>query len=649
MLKQPRSRVRCAKHGFSTASVWSNFVELSADKIFRALASPVRLRVLRALYSGSKRLSEVANLLGVSPEQLMYHLKQLKNAQLVSQVNEFYTLTDLGRRVYSLVVELEVSLRLAEHEPLVFNGKGAPIPLRLYLQALAFWIYGVDTRSRRGIRIENLLEEVSSLRSDAAPELSMLLLSLSQLIRERKTDVGRVEEVISRRYGVREKSSRALEILSETRLYDFVLLKLASAFMNPDNGVSLVYVPTPQLEHLRTLLRGETLPSEIVIRIPGDEQSAPETLGLLAVISRFLRTSIVLHAEALDDILPELERILEETVRTYPLLIIHAKSSNEFSTTTCRYLTQMINRGVPVLFSFQELVPSAGMFALEIGEDAALHLGSCTVLGPELASKSRILGKELSDLLEGLAPGIIDLFKILKRKASLWSNLIGMTSTETKIVAQITLAGAEVAYTMLSGSEEKDKHLYDYQLVERSGSLLAELKAFTEEKLAEEGVRALYTFFSPRETITLEKGAGRWVVNNISPFTLVGRSFEETLALESRLHTLVQPAPSILEIRFRELSAVQLEHTLRSLEKLGVRLFTVTKTGITYCEECGNIFGGKLPRCPRCQSVRLTPLVRVDLSYTPSTELLPGYAEEAEARGSAEHYFTHESSWLERR
>jgi predicted Zn-ribbon and HTH transcriptional regulator len=193
---------------------------------------------------------------------------------------------------------------------------------------------------------------------------------------------------------------------------------------------------------------------------------------------------------------------------------------------------------------------------------------------------------------------------------------------------------------MLNKGEKVDKHIYAHRLVEWTRGLLAELRECTEEKLAEEGIRTLYTFFSPKETITLEKSTGRWAVNNISPFILAGRSFEEALALESRLHMLVKPAPSILEVRLREVSAVQLEHALRLVEKLGVKLFTITKTGIAYCEECGNIFGGGLPRCPRCQSLRLSPLVRVDLSYVPSSELLPGYAEEAEARGSAEHYLS---------
>ncbi len=611
-----------------------------ADEVFRALASPVRLGVLRVLYSERRRLSEIANLLGVSPEQLMYHLKQLKKAQLVSQVNEFYTLTDLGRRVYSLVAELEASLKLAEREPLVLDGKGAPLPLRSYLQALASWISDVETRPRRGGGLEGILEDISSLSGDAIPESLVLLISLSRLIKERKTEVSRVEEVMRKRAGACENSSRALELLGGTRLYDFVLLRLASTYVNPDNGVSLVHVPASRLDHLRALLRGETLPSEITLEIPDGKGGAPEALSLLAAVSRFLKTSIVLHAENLDYVIPEIERFLGEVTRTHPLLIILAKSGDEYTTTAFRSLAQMINRGVPVLFGFQELAPSAGMLALEAGESTAIHLGACTVLGPELAAKSRILEREPGDLLKGLAPGIVDLFKLLRRKASLWGNLVKTGSAETRVVAQIAFAGAEVAYTMLNKGEKMDKHIYAHRLVEWTRGLLAELRECTEEKLAEGGIRTLYTFFSPKETITLEKSTGRWAVNNISPFILAGRSFEEALALESRLHMLVKPAPSILEVRLREVSAVQLEHALRLVEKLGVKLFTITKTGIAYCEECGNIFGGGLPRCPRCQSLRLSPLVRVDLSYVPSSELLPGYAEEAEARGSAEHYLS---------
>uniref|UniRef100_A0A7C1TB48 ArsR family transcriptional regulator n=1 Tax=Thermofilum pendens TaxID=2269 RepID=A0A7C1TB48_THEPE len=616
------------------------FVELSTDKIFRALASPIRLGALRALCSGNKRLSELAHMLGVSPEQLMYHLKQLKKVQLVNQVDEFYVITELGRRVYSLVAELETSLKLAEREPLVLDGKGTPVPLRLYLQALASWVYGTSARPRKAGSLESLIDEVSSSGGDIIPE-TLTLLSLSRLVREGKVDTSRVEKLLSRRLGLREKPSKALELLSETRLYDFALLKLVSTYINPDGGVSLVYVPAHRVVYLRTLLRDKALPSEIMVEIPDYRQGASETLGVLAAISRFLRASAVLRAETLDSVIPVLEKSFGEAALTYPLLIVQARSSSEFTTTALRSLTQMISRGVPVLFSFQELVPSAEMLAVETGESTVLHLGACTILMPELVAKSRILGKDARDILRGLAPGIIDLLTLLKRKASLWGSLARAILGEARLSAQVSLAGVEAAYMMMNEAEKLDRHLYAYRLVEWMRELLGELEACMEKELKGD-IHVLHTFFSPRETIAPEKGAGRWTVSNISPFTLAGRSFEEVVTLESRLHMLVSPATSILEVRLRELSAVQLEHALRSLERLGVRLFTITKTGLTYCEDCGNVFGGELPRCTRCQSVKLNPLVRADLLYTPSTELLPGYVEEAEARGSAERYFVHE-------
>lgn len=617
-------------------------MEVSVNEVFRALASPLRLKVLRTLYNERKRASEIAHLLGASSEQLMYHLKQLKKAGLVEQIDEFYTLTDLGRRVYDLAAELEVSLKLAEHEPLILDGKGSSVPLRLYLQALHFGVYGSSAHSRIVSRLESYVEEIFGMGASIVPEVLALLILLSQLFKEGVIDAGRIEEVLVRRLRSRCKSSRALELLSSTRLYDFVVLKLASVHINPDSGLSLIYVPAQHIEYLRTLLRSDILMDEVMLGISDSGQRASEALNTLLAISRFLRTSIALHAEVLEGLIPELEKILEGSVHTHPLLVIRVRGSNELTTTALRFLTRAINRGVPVLFSFQELVPSAGMLAIEVGEDITVHLGACTVLVPGLVAKSRTLGREPGDLLRGLAPGILDLFKLSKRRASLWVSLVTAGSTGVSLNAHISLAGVEDAYVAVHKIRRKDEQFYAHQLVEWAQDILGKLEELTREELAREEVHASYTFFSPRETIAPEKSAGRWGVNNISPFILAKRSFEEIIALESSLHMAVNPAPSILEVRLREVSAVQLELTLRSLEKLGVKLFTVTKTNLAYCTDCGEIFGRELPRCPRCQSVKTDHLIRADLVYAPSADLLPGYFEEAEARCSADRYFASE-------
>jgi DNA-binding transcriptional ArsR family regulator len=70
----------------------------AASELLRALASPVRLGIVRELASGGKRVHELVDALGVSQPLVSQHLRVLRTSRIVTarrQAREIeYTLTD---------------------------------------------------------------------------------------------------------------------------------------------------------------------------------------------------------------------------------------------------------------------------------------------------------------------------------------------------------------------------------------------------------------------------------------------------------------------------------------------------------------------------------------------------------------------------
>src|SRR5437867_9732057 len=89
---------------------------------FRALASDVRVEVLKRLDARRETVTDLSNLLGLSKPTLLEHLEKLQSAGLVKRVDEgrkwiYYELTDKGRKILhpervaiTLVLGLTVAL-----------------------------------------------------------------------------------------------------------------------------------------------------------------------------------------------------------------------------------------------------------------------------------------------------------------------------------------------------------------------------------------------------------------------------------------------------------------------------------------------------------------------------------------------------------
>src|SRR5437016_12764909 len=71
---------------------------------FRALASDVRVEVLKRLDARRETVTDLSNLLALSKPTLLEHLEKLQNAGLVKRMDEgrkwiYYELTDKGRKI----------------------------------------------------------------------------------------------------------------------------------------------------------------------------------------------------------------------------------------------------------------------------------------------------------------------------------------------------------------------------------------------------------------------------------------------------------------------------------------------------------------------------------------------------------------------
>src|SRR5213596_2627658 len=89
---------------------------------FRALASDVRVEVLKRLHARRETVTDLSNLLGLSKPTLLEHLEKLQSAGLVKRVDEgrkwiYYELSDKGRKILhpervaiTLVLGLAVAL-----------------------------------------------------------------------------------------------------------------------------------------------------------------------------------------------------------------------------------------------------------------------------------------------------------------------------------------------------------------------------------------------------------------------------------------------------------------------------------------------------------------------------------------------------------
>src|SRR3989337_4032740 len=110
--------------GASTGAMMPGPTKITLDQAsFKALASDVRVGILKVLDERRQTVTDLSNLMGLSKPTLLDHLEKLQNAGLVKRIDEgrkwiYYELTDKGKKILhpervSIVVALSSAAALA--------------------------------------------------------------------------------------------------------------------------------------------------------------------------------------------------------------------------------------------------------------------------------------------------------------------------------------------------------------------------------------------------------------------------------------------------------------------------------------------------------------------------------------------------------
>jgi DNA-binding transcriptional ArsR family regulator len=90
-----------------------------AASLFRILASPTRLAILRTLQAGEQRITDLAALLGGSQANISVHLTKLKQAGLITSRTQ-------GRAVYYRLTQPELGALLQAAGQLLYPAGQQP-------------------------------------------------------------------------------------------------------------------------------------------------------------------------------------------------------------------------------------------------------------------------------------------------------------------------------------------------------------------------------------------------------------------------------------------------------------------------------------------------------------------------------------------
>ena len=588
--------------------------------VLRAIANPIRVELLKALAGEGKRLSGLAQELGVGPEHLAYHLRLLRGAGLVTQVHDLYMLTQRGRKVLELLLELESWVRFEEEEPLVVSETGTLRPLRDYLSDEAANLLpprGRVTKVRRAKIVVEVLNEVSH-HGLLVPAHYASAALISRAYRE-----GYCREGESSRdmgvWGDLSGSTGALKLLRESGLEDFALLRLVNFYISPNSGLLSLYIPSYDIDLLGRVVGGEAAPKEIIVRAGTEEESTGGAfIGKVLPFLRSTFVSIVTPPSLFANLFKrEGEGAASAlTLHSKLLLVLPIYRPDDIEGNLSYLLAKVLNRGGAVLFASQTTVPSSQLLTVDISDKVQAHLGACVISVHQVVQKARKLEKTPWEVLGKIFPRVADLFARLRKAASFsLSRMAEIPPEEVSFRAQVSLVGVEEGFSAWEGVG-RDSDEYAYRLaswinelanffreeagktVEDSDNLVVDLALFTPPVIAE-----LSSFWKSSEKL-----------NPLSPFNREA-PFEELLFLESVLTRRLGKSLSVLELKSESISAVELAEKASAVLRSGVRLFTFTITGLKKCRVCGYLFGKAALRCPRCQSTLVGSLVREGLLY----------------------------------
>src|SRR5437773_7305453 len=112
------------------------------QECFKALASDVRVGILKRLDVRRETVTDLSNLIALSKPTLLEHLEKLQNAGLVKRVDEgrkwiYYELTDKGRKILH-PERVAITLALGAAAGLAMIGAGYVLSASVLMPARGF-------------------------------------------------------------------------------------------------------------------------------------------------------------------------------------------------------------------------------------------------------------------------------------------------------------------------------------------------------------------------------------------------------------------------------------------------------------------------------------------------------------------------------
>ncbi|MGB9709227.1 ArsR family transcriptional regulator [Infirmifilum uzonense] len=598
--------------------------------ILSAVANPHRIMILEFLEQNPRRYGEIAEALGVTQAALAHHLKKLEAAGLVEHKNEVYKTTSLGRKILYLIKNMDV---ISAQDVQVYTTYGFSVPLEEYLDL----ILSSSTVSCRKRLLSEVVKEVKeAIGSDEGVPQSTVN-SMAEVYAARLRCPLKLQGNVLGLMG-REITEQAVSILSEAGLWDLVRSNLILFDSEWERGASSIFLPSPNSEQLKKILKNAELFSEIVLKI------SPETGGEINyLLDLLLAASPSGSATLLMDISQtgELTGSILSTIETrLPLgnIILVFKGWEHVSEKMILLLTRLINSGLQVVFSSGNIFPSGRLYAFKDDDTPTIHFGAASFNMPFVLDRKRVL----SDPRDFIAAAFSPLERIVssyKKLAMRITRVIELDlSREPSYTFHLTFAGLEAGLLLhmpVFSQTFDDPKSYKRLVLSYASELLEE----TINHSTADDVPIFSTFYTPVPYLSFltafhYKHNNHLNINPLSPFSFNRklRTAENLLELESSLQGILRDSISILDIRTVSLTGTRLKEIFMLAQRKGLKQFTITLTGLYVCNTCGHVIPSRASRCPRCYSRDLSGMVKPQLFYVKRERLDKWTLEEVDNR-----------------
>lgn len=602
------------------------------SNILLAVANPYRIMILELLEKQSRRYGEIAASLGVTQAALAHHLKKLEAAKLVEHKNEVYIITSLGKKILSLLQNLDLA---KVQEAQVVTPYGFSIPFKDYLD-LIFLKSSFSQACRK--KLEGLISrEIRELESNYDSIPQEILDVMIEALAVKNGCQGRVSNRLFGDKGY-PLTDQALEFLTASGIYDLVRGNYILFDSGVGKGVSSVFLPSINEKQLKSLLKNSELFPEIVLQLnAGGEIDAGRLLDAFLVADQ--KTSVTLLLDVADN--GEFAcKILSLLEAHLPLrnILLALQGWERIPDDALLPLTRLLNNGLQALFVASDMVPSGRLLAYPPDSMPLLHLGAITFLAPFIYDRERIVVNPMDFISDTLLviERNIPAIKKLTLKATRILEL--EEAQDLSYIFQIGFAGLEAGLLFhLPGVREAFEEFQRYKrlLVNYAFDILSNLSIGE----IDGEIKIVSTLFTPSQflniLVSLHYRQNMHVnVNSLSPFSLNReiRTAEQAVELESALQTPLKDPRSILEVRVTSLSAARLKEILAQMQNKGIKQFTITLTGLHACNICGTIISSRISRCPKCYSRDLSSLVKPQLFYVKREDLDTWTLEEVDRR-----------------